>query len=259
MYPSRTTVAAFAVFCILVMPGGAQQARPIYVQYDGFVRNPDNTLTLVFGYFNTNYADVTIQPGDGNRFLPAPTDRNQPITFLKGRHRFACVMVVPATFDGDIRWQVTFGGTDSVTTAKVLDRLYELEEASAQRAVSGVAAAGFNAVCLNRPPTIRIVADSINRVRDPDSPVAASFNTRVNEVLTLATEVDDDGLPRNGKVTVSWRKTSGPGEVALTRDSDASTRASFGAPGVYELEVSATDTERSRAVKVKVNVDTPSR
>ena len=43
---------------ILVLLGGlprdvpAQASHPIYLQYDGFVKNRDGTFTLSFGYFN---------------------------------------------------------------------------------------------------------------------------------------------------------------------------------------------------------------
>jgi hypothetical protein len=62
----------------------AQPTKPIYLQYDGYVRNSNGTLTLSFGYFNMNNVDVTIQPGEANAFTPGPGDRNQPVTFLKG-------------------------------------------------------------------------------------------------------------------------------------------------------------------------------
>src|SRR5262249_30263719 len=68
----------------------AQPTQPIYVQYDGFVRNKDGTLTLSFGYYNMNNVDVPVAAGAANAFAPAPGDRNQPVVFLKGRHRFAC-------------------------------------------------------------------------------------------------------------------------------------------------------------------------
>jgi hypothetical protein len=134
----RTPLAALALAGLLAQSGLAQTNRPIYVQYEGFVKNPDGTLTLSFGYFNMNDAEVTIAPGDRNAFVPSPINRGQPITFLKGRHRFACVMVVPTGFDGDVRWRVENGGTVSVTTARVLDSNYALEDASANRATAGL-------------------------------------------------------------------------------------------------------------------------
>ena len=116
----------------------AQASQPIYLQYDGFVKNKDGTYTLSFGYFNLNHVDVRVQPGPDNAFLPAPGDRNQPILFLKGRHRFACSIVVPGDFGGQLQWIVRVAGKTFSTTAKILDPLYELELNSEKRATSGV-------------------------------------------------------------------------------------------------------------------------
>jgi hypothetical protein len=48
--------------------------------------------------------------------LRAASDRNQPLTFLEGRHRFACAIVVPEGFDGKLQWQVRFAGRIATTT-----------------------------------------------------------------------------------------------------------------------------------------------
>src|SRR5581483_10872664 len=139
-------------------PAFAQPTLPIYVQYDGFVRNKDGTLTLSFGYYNTNNVDVTIQSGPANTFTPAPGDRSQPIVFLKGRHRFACSMVVDKSFDGRLQWTISFNGKTSTSTAKALDPLYELELNSEKRAIRGVdSAAAPKGVCINRAPALQVV------------------------------------------------------------------------------------------------------
>jgi hypothetical protein len=134
----RTCGAALALVGALAQAGRAQADRAVYVQYEGFIKNSNGTLTVSFGYFNLNDTDVTIEAGERNGFLPPPANRNQPTTFLKGRHRFACVMVLPAGFDGNLRWRVDSGGTISTTTARVLDSNYALEDASASRATAGL-------------------------------------------------------------------------------------------------------------------------
>ena len=133
--------------------GVAQGERPIYVQYEGFIRNADRTITLSFGYFNMNDRGAVIPAGNANGFSPAPLDRHQPVTFSQGRHRAACVMVLPAGFDGNLRWRVEHGGTVSVTTAKVLDPNYALEDASATLATNGLnVASAPRATCLQPQP-----------------------------------------------------------------------------------------------------------
>ena len=152
------SVAAIAVStaAVAVWPAGgaaavaAQPRHPVYLIYDGFVRNADGSLTLAFGYYNVNRVEVTVE-GEDNAFLPGAADRGQPTVFLPGRQRFACVMVVPEAFDGRLQWQVRFAGHESVTTSRVLDPLYALEEASARDAVEGIDVGGApRGVCLER-------------------------------------------------------------------------------------------------------------
>jgi hypothetical protein len=131
---------ALALACAATSIGHAQAPKPVYVQYEGFVKNPDQTLTLVFSYFNMNDTAVAIPVGERNGFTPAPADRGQPTTFESGRRRFACVMIEPGGFDGNIRWRVQSGdqSTLSMTTARVLDTNYALEDRSAAAAVKGL-------------------------------------------------------------------------------------------------------------------------
>ena len=65
---------------LLATPAGLsaaeQPSHPIYLQYDGFVRNPDSSLTLAFGYYNLNQVDVSIEPGADNRFFAVRATAN---------------------------------------------------------------------------------------------------------------------------------------------------------------------------------------
>jgi hypothetical protein len=234
----------------------AQPSQPIYLQYDGYVKNTDGTYTLSFGYFNQNQVAVSIQPGEDNTFTPGPADRNQPILFEKGRRRFACSMVVSSDFDGALQWTVRIAGKTSTTTSKMLDPLYELELNSAKRVTSGLdLATAPRGVCVNRAPSAQVINPLADINAGADTLSATSFATRPDQELSLGGSVEDDGLPRGGKLTVSWKKISGPGEVAFSDTSQPVTRARFTAMGVYELELSATDTERASSVKIKVTVN----
>ena len=129
---------------------GAQPRHPVYLIYDGFIANADGSLTLAFGYHNVNHVDVTVDGGD-NAFLAGAADRGQPTVFRPGRHRFACVMIVPDGIDGPLQWRVRFAGQTSTTTPRMLDPLYALEEASARRAVEDINVDGAPpGVCLER-------------------------------------------------------------------------------------------------------------
>jgi hypothetical protein len=227
----------------------AQPTQPIYLQYDGFVRNKNGTLTLSFGYFNMNSADVTVPPGAANQFLPAPGDRNQPITFLKGRHRFACSMVVDAAFRGPLQWSLTFAGRTETTTAKILDPLYELELNSEKRAVAGldVGSAPQN-VCVNRAPVVELM----NPFGGPDATTKLAAKTGSD--LTINGHIEDDGLPRGSTVQAAWKKISGPGEVTFSDPTSGPTRVKFSAPGAYVIELSASDGEKTGSLRIDVSV-----
>ena len=147
-----STVAATAA--------GVQPRHPVYLIYDGFIANADGSRTLAFGYHNLNHVDVTVD-GDDNAFLASAADRNQPIVFRPGRHRFACVMVVPDGSDGRVQWRLRFAGHTSTTTPRMLDPLYALEEASARRAVEGIDVAGAPPeTCLERDTEGGTVGDA---------------------------------------------------------------------------------------------------
>ena len=190
VFPMRCAAPALMVALAAgAANAAAQPTQPIYLQYDGFVRNATGTFALSFGYFNQNNADVTIEPGDANLFSPAPADRNQPIAFLKGRHRFACSMVVDGSFDGRLQWTLTFAGRTQTTTAKALNPLYELELNSEKRAIAGLAlASAARNVCVNGPPMVEIV----NPFGRPDA------STKI------AAKVDQD-VAVNARVTMDCR------------------------------------------------------
>lgn len=146
----RRVALVFLLASACGFSAAAQPSHPIYLQYDGFVRNLDSSWTFAFGYYNLNQVDVSIEPGADNRFLAGAGDRKQPVLFLAGRHRFACVMVVPEDFEGGLQWQVSFAGQTSTTTARMMDPRYALEDASALRVVDGLDTAGApRGVCLD--------------------------------------------------------------------------------------------------------------
>lgn len=256
---SRRLVLGGAILILvgsLASDAAAQASQPIYLQYDGFVKNKDGTYTLSFGYFSLNHVDVRISAGADNTFSPAPADRNQPVLFVKGRHRFACSLVVPADYDGKLQWTVRFAGKTYTTTAKTLDPLYELELNSEKRATSGLdLAKAPKGVCVNRAPAIQVINPQADVNAGADTLAATSFSTRLNQEVSLSGSVEDDGLPRESKLTVTWKMLSGPGTVEFSEPSQPVTRARFSAVGVYELELSATDTEHTNAVKIRVTVN----
>jgi hypothetical protein len=235
----------------------AQANQPVYPVYDGFVRQTDGTLVLSFAYFNHNSDVVTIPAGETNGFGPAPADRGHPTRFKPGHHRYQCIMVVDANFDGKLRWRLTYGGTTTFTSERMLQYSWELEEAAARQAMRGIdVAKAPRGVCLNRPPIVRVLglvaggrgADGIQREG------SRGLHATAGQELRIFGSVEDEGLPRGKPVTVTWKKMSGPGDVRFSDAAAARTRATFSAPGAYQLELAANDSERDARTTLNVFV-----
>jgi hypothetical protein len=72
----------------------------------------------------------------------------------------------------------------------------------------------------------------------------------------LRAEATDDGLPNPpGKLTISWKKARGPGEVTFDDPGKLRTAASFSKPGSYSVLVTASDGERQGTADIRVTVE----
>lgn len=232
----------------LVHRVSAQQGQPVYPAYDGFLKNPDGSYTLAFAYFSHNADPVTIAPGANNGFAPAPGDRMQPTTFKPGHWRFQCVMVVPPDFDGKMKWTLTHGGVTTGTSERMLQSNWNLVEGAAALAKIDYAKVP-KGVCLNRPPAVRVLGVTA-RPNAPPPTITASLNEEVN----LFGSAHDEGLPRGRALHVEWKMLQGPGTVTFTSPGSARTKAVFSAPGLYELELSATDSEFTERTRLNVAI-----
>ena len=225
----------------------AQQNQPIYPVYDGFLKNPDGSYTLSFAYFSHNADTVTVAPGPANSFAPTPGDRLQPTTFKPGHWRFQCVMVVGPEFDGKMKWTLTYGGVTTGTSERMLQSNWNLLEGAP--ALSKIDFAKVpKGVCLNRPPTVRVLGVTAR----PNNP--PTLSVALNEELNLFGSAHDEGLPRGKGLVVEWKLLKGPGTVNFTIPGSARTKATFSAPGLYELELTATDSEFTERTRLNVAV-----
>src|SRR5262249_7513422 len=159
-------------------------------------------------------------------------------------------IVVPEDFDGRLQWQVKFAGRTGTTTEKVLNPLYELEPNSERRLMAGVdIKTAPKRWCVQRPPPVSVIRARADPVTSAET--IPTMSAQIGAPLVLNGDVQDDGLPRDSKLIVNWRKTSGAGSVMFSNTDAASTRATFGMPGEYELELTANDGEKSNSVKVR--------
>ena len=243
----KVCVSLLNMVFLLVGVAHAQQNQPIYPVYDGFLKNPDGSYTLSFAYFSHNADEVTVPPGPNNSFAPAPGDRLQPTTFLPGHWRFQCVMVVGPEFDGKIKWTLAYAGTSTGTSERMLQSNWNLVEGAP--ALSKIEYAKVpRGVCLNRPPTVRVLGVTAR----PNNP--PTLSVALNEELNLFGSAHDEGLPRGKALVVEWKMLKGPGTVTFTIPGSARTKAMFSAPGLYELELTASDSEFTERTRLNVRV-----
>jgi len=243
----KAVARSLAMVFLLAGVAHAQQNQPIYPAYDGFLKNPDGSYTLSFAYFSHNADVVTVPPGPANAFAPTPGDRMQPTTFLPGHWRFQCVMVVGPEFDGKMKWTLAYAGTSTGTSERMLQSNWNLLEGAP--ALSKIEYAKVpRGVCLNRPPTVRVLGVTAR----PNNP--PTLSVALNDELNLFGSAHDEGLPRGKTLVVEWKMLKGPGTVTFTIPSSARTKATFSAPGVYELELTATDSEFTERTRVNVKV-----
>jgi hypothetical protein len=225
----------------------AQRNQPIYPAYDGYLKNPDGSYTIAFAYFSHNAEVVTIAPGAANSFAPEPADRHQPTVFKPGHHRFQCVMVVGPEFDGKMRWTLTYAGTTTGTSERMLQSNWNLVEGAADLSKIDFAKVP-RGVCLNRAPQVRVLGVTPRRGQP------ATLSAALTDELHLFGSANDEGLPRGKELTVGWKMLSGPGTVTFSNPNAARTRVTFTAAGLYELELMATDSELTGRTRVNVKV-----
>ena len=80
--------------------------------FEGWERNPDGTINMVFGYMNRNYEEETDVPvGPDNMIAPGPADQGQPAHFYPRRQEFVFKVKVPKDWgDKDLIWTLKSAG-----------------------------------------------------------------------------------------------------------------------------------------------------
>jgi hypothetical protein len=240
--------------------------------YEGWIRNPDGTFDMVFGYFNRNHVqEFSIPAGPSNKVEPGAIDQGQPTYFLPRRQRYVYRVRVPADFGKkEVVWTLTANGR----TERGFGMLIPEQEIT-ERVVmtNGNFDPGHGDP--NKPPAITIA---------PLGAVTAGMS------VTLTASVVDDGLPKPRPVaprpapapapggfgaqvntsggggprgmSVTWLQYAGPAKATFghtgtlpVTDGEAVTSVTFAAPGVYKLVASASDPGRlSTKTEVTVTV-----
>ena len=235
--------------------------------YEGWLRNPDGTFTMVFGYFNRNWREeLAIPPGPENFLAPGSADQGQPTFFAPRRQRWVFRVNVPADWgQKELVWTLTSHGR----TEKAYGQLLREQEITERLIMSGGnLSPGLDDP--NKPPSITI---------EPSREAVAG------RPIALTALVTDDGLPKPpvpkarpdaepGKaqtnsaavrrfgLSVSWLEYRGPAKVTFDYDDriavqegKAVATARFTEPGTYQLRASASDGALSTTASITIQVD----
>lgn len=150
--------------------------------FHGWVKNPDGTFDMHFGYLNRNWVeevDIPIGP-DNNISAPYGPDAGQPTHFLPRNNRWQFKVRVPANFEGkEIVWTLTSRG-QTITAHGVIKPGYVQDEFGLQREFYGSPPTGGN-----KWPDVRLEGEKVRAAR-------------VGQPITLSAIATDDGIPRAG-------------------------------------------------------------
>ena len=243
------------------------RGQNVIPSFDGWIRNPDGTFTLVFGYMNRNYEEeLLIPPGPNNKLEPGPVDQGQPTFFLPRRRAWVFRVNVPADFGNkELVCTLTVNGR----TEKAFGHLLR-EEEIVERVIQTRG---------NLSPGL----DDPNKA--PSISVASVQGARIGAPATLNASVADDGLPKPRVIkarpavesskaqtntsiaaprlglNVTWFQLRGPAKVifdpatpVLVSNGQAAATARFPQPGTYVLRATANDGGLSTTTDVTIAV-----
>ena len=239
--------------------------------FEGWIRNPDGTFDLVFGYFNRNWQqELAIPAGPDNTVELGGPDAGQPTFFLPRRQRFVYRVRVPKDFGKkEVVWSLTANGRTEHAFGSLIR-----EQEITERVVTTNGGYDPGLTDPNKPPSLTI------------APIHGAV---AGESVTLTASVTDDGLPkprvvpvtrqssstgafggqinsstgtpRPAGLTVSWIQYGGPAKVTFDGTSplpvtngQAVTTARFTQPGTYLIIASASDRAMTTRVPVTVTV-----
>ena len=283
---SRRCCAATIYVLAVAFFAGAQTLPPTYINqtkfnsgqdvvpsFDGWLRNPDGTFTMVFGYMNRNYKEEPVIPeGPDNRVEPGPVDQGQPTYFLPRRHAWVFQVKVPADWgQKELVWTITAHGRTEKAYATL-----RMEEEILPRVIMTRGGLSPGLEDPNQPPSVSI---------------APVISASVGSPVTLIALVTDDGLPkphvpkarpevepgkaqtnaattRRSGLSVTWYEYRGPAKVIFdsadpirvgtpgesVTNGKAVTTAHFSQPGTYVLRATANDGALSTSSEVTITI-----
>ena len=192
-----TVLAALACLASITLSAVEGQTRFTYSSgqtvspaYEGWTYNPDGTVTMYFGYMNTNWLqEFDVPVGPDNAIEPGGPDQGQPTHFYPRRSPFLFTIKVPKELGTkELIWTLTTNGKTEKAYAS-LKTDYQIDNQVISTEVGGDFGSLRDELRTNIPPELRIDGDKRR-------------TAKVGEPLPLlAFAGDPDNLParRDGK------------------------------------------------------------
>ena len=264
---------------LIVMAAPSTRAQMRYARgqnvgpaFEGWERNPDGTVNMVFGYLNRNYEEEVDVPIGPNNTVDPGGDRGQPTHFYPRRQRFIFKVEVPKDWDRNrkVMWTLTSHGHTDVAKGW-LQPEWELnagvysenngggvfEEGNQAPVVEGSKA---QTVTLPSPLTLKISAIDDGLPKPPRrTPAAAAAAPAAGTANPDA----NNRRRRTEGLRIKWIQYRGPGKATFDPDNapavygkpvDLTTKVTFSAPGTYLLRAIASDGQIETIHEVTVTV-----
>ena len=151
----------------------------------------------------------------------------------------------------------------AVPTASVIN--YSAGQTRANNAVVALGTGGgFSVSCAQASGTVNFIVDVNGYFDDPANNQPPSVTAGPDQTITLPASATltgsaaDDGKPSPpGALTILWSVLNGPGTVTFGTATSLSTTASFSEAGIYELQLTANDSQISNSDVLTVFVNPP--
>jgi len=183
----QTSLAVVLVWSVSV-PAQTQtpyvRGQGVQPVYEGYEKNADGTITMVFGYLNRNFQEEPFIPiGPDNAFEPGPQDRGQPTHFDTRRQSFVFSVKLPADWGTkELVWTLKVNGRTATAIGAVLPT-WVIDEgtwrANRGSGINGRTADDYNG---DQRPVIKIVGPT-------------TLKATVGQPVTISAVATDDGRP----------------------------------------------------------------
>jgi hypothetical protein len=187
LWPASLVLGTLGIL-LLQQRGLAQSyssGQNVWPAYEGWEKNPDGSVDLLFGYMNDNWEEeIDVPVGPENNIQPAGPDQGQPTHFLPRRNRFVFRVRAPKGFGEkeEMVWTLTtHGKTQKAYGTLRPDYLVENIDLMSE---TGALGPGVSSPQLraDQAPVVKIEGEKKRSVK-------------VGQPLALVAYVTDDGIP----------------------------------------------------------------